>query len=75
MFLYCYLVQGAWRAGWPGWQWARLRAEVYYHLIDVKYAEMKRLGREYQPEVSSSLGQPHPRAMQAQQADEQGEKG
>ncbi|MCX7858353.1 MAG: glycosyltransferase family 2 protein [Deltaproteobacteria bacterium] len=28
LFLYNYLIQGAWRAGWVGYAWARLRADV-----------------------------------------------
>src|SRR5207302_2011536 len=29
LFLYHYLVLGAWRAGWVGYAWSRLRTDVY----------------------------------------------
>lgn len=39
IFLYCYLVQGAWTAGKVGYIWARLRSDVYrfweYKLIEI----------------------------------------
>lgn len=66
MFFYCYLVQGAWRAGKPGLIWSRLRANVF-RMIDYKTKEMKLLGNAYMP-PPMGLGKPHP---QAKQADEQ----
>lgn len=39
-FLYCWLWQGAWRAGWVGYAWARLRSDVM-RLIDYKRREME----------------------------------
>ena len=39
MFLYCYLVMGAWRAGRAGYIWARLRADVY-RTIEYKIEEL-----------------------------------
>lgn len=43
-FLYCWLWQGAWRAGWVGYTWARLRSDVM-RLIDYKRREMEITGR------------------------------
>lgn len=45
LFLYHWLVQGAWRAGWPGYAWARMRVLVA-RLVDYKYREMCLIGRE-----------------------------
>ncbi len=44
LFLYCWLWQGAWRAGWVGYAWARLRSDVM-RLIDYKRREMEITGR------------------------------
>ena len=63
MFLYCYVLQGAWRAGKVGWHWAHLRADVY-RMIDLKAEEMKRLGKSYAP-PRPPLGNPHSGAIQA----------
>jgi len=62
MFLYCYFVQGAWRAGRTGFIWAQLRAQVY-KMIDIKTKEMKTLGQAYHPPVPVR-GTPHPDVMQ-----------
>lgn len=43
-FLYNLLWQGAWRAGWVGWTWARLRSDVM-RLIEYKRREMEMTGR------------------------------
>lgn len=43
-FLYNWLWQGAWRAGWVGYAWARLRADVM-RLIEYKRREMEITGR------------------------------
>lgn len=40
LFLYHWLVQGAWRAGWVGYAWARLRSDV------MRLIEYKRRGIE-----------------------------
>lgn len=40
LFLYHWLWQGAWRAGWAGYIWARLRADVM-RLVDYKVREMR----------------------------------
>jgi len=44
LFLYNYLWQGTWRAGWVGYVWARLRSDVM-RLIDYKRREMEITGR------------------------------
>ena len=44
LFLYCWLCQGAWRSGWVGFAWARLRSDVM-RLIEYKRKEMEITGR------------------------------
>lgn len=44
LFLYCWLWLGAWRAGWVGYAWAWLRADVM-RLRDYKRREMEITGR------------------------------
>lgn len=44
LFLYHYLWQGAWRAGWVGFAWARLRSDVM-RLVEYKRREMELTGR------------------------------
>jgi glycosyltransferase involved in cell wall biosynthesis len=44
LFLYNWLWRGAWRAGWVGFAWARLRSDVM-RLIDYKRREMTITGR------------------------------
>lgn len=44
MFLYHYLVMGAWRAGWVGYAWSRLRCDVY-RLWEYKLKEIRITGR------------------------------
>jgi hypothetical protein len=43
-FLYNWLWLGAWRAGWVGYAWARLRSDVM-RLIQYKRREMDLTGR------------------------------
>lgn len=43
-FLYSWIMQGAWRAGWVGYAWSRLRADVM-RLIAFKRREMEITGR------------------------------
>lgn len=62
IFLYCYLVQGAWRAGRVGWTWASLRASVY-RMRALKLYEMRLTGREIKP-TRGVLGNPHPDVVQ-----------
>ena len=62
LFLYYWLIKGTWRAGWVGYAWARLRADVM-RLIEYKRREMALVGRlpvkrRYGP------GQPDPRVSQ-----------
>jgi glycosyltransferase involved in cell wall biosynthesis len=63
LFLYNYLVQGAWRAGRAGFQWSRLRSEIY-RLREYKYQEMSILRQSYSPPQKMD-GKPHPKAHQA----------
>jgi glycosyltransferase involved in cell wall biosynthesis len=44
LFLYNYIIGGAWKAGKTGFRWARMRCEVH-RLIDYKYHEMVATGR------------------------------
>lgn len=44
LFLYYWLFQGTWRAGWVGYAWARLRADVM-RLIEYKRREIELTGR------------------------------
>jgi hypothetical protein len=44
LFLYHWLWQGTWRAGWVGYAWARLRSDVM-RLIEYKRREMEITGR------------------------------
>ncbi len=44
LFLHHWLVQGAWRAGWVGYAWARLRSDVM-RLIEYKRREIELTGR------------------------------
>jgi len=45
LFLYHWLWLGAWRAGWAGYAWARLRADVM-RLIEYKVREMELTGKQ-----------------------------
>ena len=44
LFLYYWLFKGTWRAGWVGYAWARLRADVM-RLIEYKRREIELMGR------------------------------
>jgi len=44
MFLYHYLILGAWRAGWVGYAWSRLRCDVY-RMWEYKLREIRITGR------------------------------
>lgn len=44
LFLYNWLWQGAWRAGWVGYTWSRLRSDVM-RLIEYKQREIELTGR------------------------------
>jgi glycosyltransferase involved in cell wall biosynthesis len=62
LFLYHYLVLGAWRAGWVGYAWSRLRADVH-RLIEYKLREIRLTGQlpTKQPKVP---GESDPRVPQ-----------
>lgn len=62
-FIYYYFVGGAWRAGRVGFEWCRLRADVY-RMITLKQFEQRLLGRAYENRPVR-IGSPHPRARQA----------
>jgi glycosyltransferase involved in cell wall biosynthesis len=61
-FAYCYAVTGAWRSGWVGYAWARLRADVM-RLIDYKKREIELTGRLPQRRPYGA-GAPDPRVPQ-----------
>jgi len=44
IFLYYFLIKGVWRAGWAGYAWSRLRADVM-RLVEYKRREMEMTGR------------------------------
>lgn len=64
LFLYLFHLVwlGAWRAGRPGWIWARLRTEVY-RMWEYKAYEMSRLGR-VPANIPAVPGDPDPRVRQ-----------
>ncbi len=62
LFLFYWLVKGTWRAGWVGWAWARLRADVM-RWIDYKTREIALTGREPTRRAQGS-GAPDPRVAQ-----------
>ncbi len=62
-FWYLIIVQGAWRAGWIGWVWARLRTEVM-RLIELKTYEM-RANKKVPSQRIYGSGVPDPRVNQA----------
>lgn len=62
LFVYHLIVVGAWRAGWVGFAWSRLRSDVM-RMIDYKYREMKLTGRlPMQRHIGP--GRPDPRVAQ-----------
>lgn len=62
LFLHHYLLQGAWRAGWVGYAWSRLRSDVY-RLWEYKLREIQITGRS-PGKRASGPGQPDPRVPQ-----------
>ncbi len=62
LFLYHYLWLGAWRSGWVGYAWSRLRCDVY-RLWEYKLREIKITGR-LPPKRPAKSGQPDPRVTQ-----------
>ena len=62
LFLYHYLWLGAWRGGWVGYAWSRLRCDVY-RLWEYKLREIKITGR-LPLKRSSCPGAPDPRITQ-----------
>jgi len=62
MFLYHYLAMGAWRAGWVGYVWSRLRCDVY-RLWEYKLREIQITGR-LPLKRPNGPGEPDPRVAQ-----------
>ncbi len=62
MFLYHYLVLGAWKAGWVGYAWSRLRCDVY-RLLEYKLREI-RLTRRVPVDRPRGPGRPDSRVPQ-----------
>lgn len=62
LFLYHYLVLGAWRTGWVGYAWSRLRTDVY-RLWEYKLREMRLTGR-LPVQRPAGPGRPDPRVRQ-----------
>lgn len=62
LFLYNYLIKGAWRAGRVGYIWSKLRVEVY-RAWEYKLFEMRITGREPQ-ELYIGFGKPDSRVEQ-----------
>jgi glycosyltransferase involved in cell wall biosynthesis len=64
IFLYHYLVMGAWRAGWVGYAWSRLRSDVY-RLWEYKLREIRITGRVPRRRLTGP-GKPDPRVSQCE---------
>jgi glycosyltransferase involved in cell wall biosynthesis len=62
LFVYHYLLQGAWRSGWVGYMWSRLRCDVY-RLREYKLREIRLTGR-LPVDRPSAAGRPDPRVAQ-----------
>ncbi len=62
LFFYHWIWQGAWRSGWRGYIWARLRADVM-RLIEYKHREMEYTGRTPVKRYRGP-GQPDKRVLQ-----------
>ncbi len=63
LFLFHWLAQSAWRAGWPGYVWSRLRADVM-RLVEYKQREIELTGR-LPSKRPAGPGQPDSRVAQA----------
>lgn len=68
VFLYSYGLQGAWRAGRVGFVWASLRVTVH-RMRALKLYEMRLTGKELRL-TAATLGEPHPMADQAAEAND-----
>ncbi len=62
LFVHHWLLLGAWRAGWVGWAWAKLRCDVM-RFIEYKHREILLTGRLPRRRVYGS-GSPDPRVRQ-----------
>ncbi len=63
LFLYHWLVQGSWRAGWVGYAWSRLRTDVM-RLIEYKRREIEITGGRLSVKRFYGPGKPDPRVRQ-----------
>lgn len=70
LFLFYWLVKGAWRAGWVGYAWSRLRADVM-RLIEYKAREMEITGR-MPVKRAQPFGDPDPRVPHCDEPSECG---
>lgn len=70
VFLYCYAVQGAWRAGRVGFIWSRLRADVYRMRAN-KLLELRLRGRELHLPPNAATGSRYPVAAQSDHGEPQ----
>lgn len=62
LFIYNWLIKGSWRAGVPGWIWARLRSDLM-RFIEYKGIEIRLTGRE-PGKLQFGPGSPDPRVQQ-----------
>lgn len=63
MFLYLYVFKGLFRAGWVGYTWSRLRAQVYW-MRHLKFRELELSGRESFERIPKERGAPDARVEQ-----------
>lgn len=63
VFLYLYFFKGLWRAGWVGYAWSRLRAQVYMMRF-FKLRELRLLGRNEYARRGKGAGLPDSRVPQ-----------
>lgn len=63
LFLYHYFIVGAYKAGYAGFIWAKLRVFVY-QLVEYKGYENSLRGETTKPSFCVEHGEPHPQAIQ-----------
>lgn len=63
MFLYLYLGKGLFRAGWVGYAWSRLRAQVHW-MRHLKYRELQLIGQTRYKTIPKVTGAPDERVKQ-----------
>ncbi len=62
MFMYCFVIMGAWKAGKTGFHWAMLRVWLF-RVIEIKLDHMRRSKTSYH-ETIVGTGSSHPDAIQ-----------